>query len=128
MTEETKEKIIELALQGWTSKEIEKEFPGFSDNMIFSLIMKEGQDLYERVLMARNLRNKEIVDYDFIEDIIKLVDQGFTFLEIGLIYDKNESEIREILYRVLYTKFSIYQDKELYQKILQKQNNTVKNK
>ena len=135
MTQETKDKIIELALQGYTSKEIAIVFPGISEDVISTFInsyhkseKKEDQEIYDKILMARNLRNKEIIDYDVVEEMIKLIEQGFTFLEIGLLYEKGETEVRELLYKVLHSKYSIYQDKELYQKLIEKQNDTVKNK
>ena len=135
MTQEIKNKILEMALQGYTSKEIASTLSGISEDVISTYInnfkksgKQEDLEIYERILISRNLRNKEIIDYDFVEEIIELIEQGFTFLEIGLLYEKTENEIRDFLYKVLYGKHSNYQDRELYQRLLQKQNNTVKNK
>ncbi len=132
-TEEEKKHIIKLALEGKTNKEIasilmcqENKIAAFINSLEQKGNENYNPEIYNKILMNRNLANRKIIDYDLIEDVISLVMEGYTFLEIAIALGITEKELRILLFNTLSKEHSHYYNKELYQKVLKKQANTIR--
>jgi len=125
-----KEKIINIAIEGKSAKEIAAILP-FDENeirrFIASLNHKGNSNYkpnkYQDIVMNRQ---KRTIDKDFIDEIIKLIYEGFTFTEIAAMYENTtEEEVKRNIY-FLYAKNSPFKDKFLYSKVMRKQQQNQK--
>ncbi len=130
----TEEKMKKLALDGLKNREI-AEILNLDEFYVRNFVSDYSNPssnhynmgVYNQIIMARNLRNKAIVDYDEVEEMTRLVLEGYTFLEVGIQMNKTENDVISQFDKVLNNPYSIYFDKNLYNQIMKKQANTLDN-
>lgn len=125
------QKIIEMALEGKSDFEISNKL-NIELNIVRRYITSLGRlnhpnydiDTYNKIQMEKNLAQKGIIDKDLLEEIVNLVQNGFTFLEIACLTEHQEKDIRKY---VSYLKeHPIYKDEEMYHQILKKEEKNEK--
>lgn len=121
---EWEQKIIDLALQGFSNMEIAKRLNLDVYQVQFCIeslgrLNHQNYDLdtLQKIQIERNLAQRKIIDKDLINDVKRLVFQGFTYPEIACIIERNETEVQEAINYGLKEKSSIYYDEELFQKV-----------
>lgn len=124
------EKIIKLALEGKSNIEIsnilDKELNLVRDVIAsLGILNHENYDMntFQKIQIERNIKQRKIVDKDFLDDVTSLVFAGFTYVEIASMFDgKTENDIKETLECY---KEGVYCDKELYKKVIAKNRENI---
>lgn len=125
------QKIIDLALEGKSNNQISCELD-IDVDIVFKYIKSlsiEGHTnydptIYQKILMEKNLNQRDIIDKDFLFDIINNIFNGFTCLEIAIMTNKTEKYIKDYA-RKLYN--GLYKDLELYKKVTEQEKINEKN-
>ncbi len=121
-------KIIELSLQGYSSREIADRLPGSSESSIINFISNLNKvnspnynpNIYSRILMEKSLKINNIVDKDLIYKVAEMILDNYLPIEIAVLNNITEPEFKQIIYNI---KSLTYFDKDMVEKIKQKLHN-----
>ncbi len=126
-------KIIELALQGLSNTKIADKL-NMSERTIQEFLYSLGRlnhpnydlDTYQKIQMERNLKQRNTVDKDLLDDIVNLIFAGFTYVEIAIIQGNMTEE--EVYNYLNYLQQGVFQNIELYNKVREKYAQTIEMK
>ena len=117
-------KIIELALKGYSSREIADQLLGTSEtaiNLLINTLNKASHpnynpNIYNKILMEKSLKINNIIDKDLIYNVVKMVLNNYLPIEIAVLNNITESEFKKIIY----IKSLTYFDENMIEKIKNK--------
>lgn len=120
--------IYRLALEGKKNAEIADELR-FDEHFIqkrIAILEKIEPELYNAIYFKRYMFHN-LVDKDLLYDIVKLIFEGFLYIEIATILGITEKEVKDNV-KQFSKKTSPFYDNELYNKIVAKniENETIK--
>lgn len=115
-------KIIELALQGYSTRKIADSLSDFSEHSINDLIKSLNDinspnynpKIYSNILMERSLRLNNFIDKDLIFKVKTMILDGYLPIEIAVLNNLTLSEYEKVIYNI---KHLTYFDEEMLNKI-----------
>ena len=118
-------KIIELSLNGYSSREIVDMLPGSNESTINSFINTLNKvnhpnynpKIYNKILMEKFLKVNNVIDKDLIFKVADMILEGYLPIEIAVLNNLNEQSFNKIIYNI---KSLTYLDEQKVSKVKEK--------
>ena len=118
-------KIIELSLNGYSSREIADRLPGTNESAINAFISTLNKvnhpnynpKLYSSILMEKSLKINNIIDKDLIFKVTDMILADYLPIEIAVLNNINERDFKQLLHNI---KSLTYFDENMIEKIKNK--------
>ena len=121
------EEIYDLIVnKGWSIRNIADYYriDERDINLFINDLKKQDIDKYNAIIFSRDVFKMPIVDKDFLDEVISLGLKKYTNLEIGLLLNKKQVEINQVI-KVLANSNCVYYNPSLYQNIIARQHETL---
>ena len=118
-------KIIELSLNGYSTREIVDMLPGSNESTINSFINTLNKvnhpnynpKIYNKILMEKFLKVNNVIDKDLIFKVADMILEGYLPIEIAVLNNLNEQSFNKIIYNI---KSLTYLDEQKVSKVKEK--------
>ena len=117
------QEILKLVKEGKSVTEISEKL-NISKYMIKNTI---DSSLYkDEILFLRSLNKAKMIDKDYVDEIVSLMNQKFSLIEIALFLNTTENEIRSLLNYVYTREYSPYYNSSYYNSLFSRYENNLK--